>query len=136
MTTPGIAVDTSVTGGILATKFTVYVTNRYNCTRADSVLIIFKDCTGIEELEKPFFSEVYPNPNKGTFTLTILSKTPESLSLKLVNPLNTTIYEENNITVKGIFRKNFTFINLPSGIYFLEIRKNDGNVDHKIVIQK
>ncbi len=136
MTTSGIAVDTSVTGGINTTKFKVYVTNRYNCTRADSVLITFKDCTGIEDLEKPFFSEVYPNPNNGNFTLTIRSKTPESLALKFINPLNTTIYEEKNITVKGVFRKYFTFMNLPSGIYFLEIRKNDGNVDHKIVIQK
>jgi hypothetical protein len=41
-----------------------------------------------------------------------------------------------DIFVQGIFRKDFTFPNLPSGIYFLEIRKNDGNIDHKIVIQK
>jgi hypothetical protein len=135
-TTPEITVDTSVTGGVNTTKFKVYVTNKYHCTRADSVLISFKDCAGIEDLEKPFSSAIYPNPNKGNFTLTVHSKTPEFVSLKFVNPLNTLVFEENNIFVQGIFRKDFTFPNLPSGIYFLEIRKNDGNIDHKIVIQK
>jgi hypothetical protein len=136
MTTPSITVDTAVTGGVNTTKFKVYVTNEYHCTRADSVLISFKDCAGIEKLEKPFSSEVYPNPNKGNFTLFIRSRTPELVSIKFVNPLNTIVFEENYIFVQGIFRKNFTFPNLPSGIYFLEIRKNDGNIDHKIVIQK
>jgi hypothetical protein len=99
-------------------------------------MIIFKDCSGIEDLDQSFSSEVYPNPNKGSFTLTVHSKTPETIALKIINPLNTTIYEENNRLVKGSFRKNFSFTNLPSGIYFLEIRKNDGIIDHKIVIQK
>jgi hypothetical protein len=136
MTTPSIIVDTSVTHGINTTKFIVYVTNNWQCTGADSALIIFKACAGIEELEKSFLSEIYPNPNKGNFTLTIHSKTPESIDLKLINTLNAAIWEEKNIEVKGVFRKNFGFINLASGIYFLEIRKNEGNVVHKIVIQE
>lgn len=137
LTTPKIRVDTAVTGGANTTKFKVYVTSRYNCTRADSVLIVFKDCAGIEEIGKPFSSEVYPNPNKGEFSLTLHSQKPEILTLRFYNPLNFIVFEEDNVSLTDILRKTFSLQNLPSGIYFLEIEKRDGSrITEKILILK
>ncbi len=137
MTTPVITIDTSVTGGINSVKFKVYLTNKYNCKKADSVIITFKNCTGIEELENPFFSEVYPNPNDGAFTLTIQSQKPEILTLRLIDPLTIAVFEEKNVALRHVLRKTFSLPNLPSGIYLLEIQKTDGSrITEKILIRK
>jgi hypothetical protein len=135
-TTPDIIADLSTVGTPGSYWFKLIASNSVNCDSRDSVLIHFKDCLGIEDTGPVFTSEIYPIPNKGIFTLTILAKTEEKIDIRLLNSLNIPVYEEMNWIVYGKVLRTFDFTNLPSGVYFLELERKDGKILNKILIQK
>ena len=135
-TTPDIAADLSTVGAPGSHWFRLSATNPENCVARDSVLIHFKDCVGIEDPGPTFTSEIYPNPNNGTFSLSIRSKTQEIISLRLLNSLNIPVYEEKNWIISGKVLRVFDFSTLPAGVYFMKLERKDDNATFKILIQK
>ena len=135
-TTPDIAADLSTVGTPGSYWFRVVVKNHLNCSAADSMLIHFKDCLGIEEIGHAFLSEIYPIPNDGIFTLMIQAKAETTIDLKMLNLLNIPVYEEKNWVVSGKVRREFDFTRLPSGVYFLELERKEGKIIYKVLIQK
>jgi len=134
--TPDIVADISTVGTPGSYWFRLIASNLLNCSIKDSVLIHFKDCVGIEDREPAFFSEIYPIPNNGIFTLNIKTKTKENIGIKMVNSLNMPVYEEKNWAVSGKTLREFDFTNLPPGVYFLELERKEGKIVYKVLIQK
>ncbi|MCX6244338.1 MAG: T9SS type A sorting domain-containing protein [Bacteroidetes bacterium] len=134
-TTPDILVDTSITGGLGSYWFRLRITTLNNCSSSDSARITFRDCTGIPVMEEAIQCEVFPNPNNGTFTLKITSRTHCHLDMRLQNPLGLLILEEKNIDVAGTFIKNFELGQLPPGIYILSLQNGKDRENMKIVVR-
>ncbi len=134
LTTPGITIDTSMTGGYGSRWFRLQVTNSFNCYSSDSARVTFKDCTGINESGTYRF-EIYPNPNDGTFTVKIQNQNPGWVTIRLQNMLSIPVFEDKNIEVKGNFIKTYGLNDLSPGIYILTIETNKGENNIKMIIR-
>jgi len=134
--TPVIAIDTSVTGGIGEFLFKVLVRNLWNCSKNDSVQVTFKDCTGLEEYNETFFSEIYPNPSTGIFKLKLFSLTPETISVKIMDAKNIILSQTTETPVNRTWEKTFNLTKLSPGLYIISIVRNTEVIMKKIIILK
>jgi lysyl endopeptidase len=64
---------------------------------------------------------IYPNPNNGTFKLSIASSKEEELSVNIVNMLGSCVYKNNLKTQGSLTIQNIDMSNVPKGIYFIEL---------------
>jgi uncharacterized repeat protein (TIGR03803 family) len=71
---------------------------------------------------------IYPNPNKGQFTI---EETAANNELVITNILGELIYKTKTNSDKTEVSLN----NVPGGIYFLQINTEKGSISKKILIQ-
>ena len=134
-TTPDISADTSLTGGFGSFWFRATVTNPSLCSSKDSVKVTFKDCSGVEEIPRGFRYEVFPNPNTGTFTVTIHSPARELVNMQLKNSLGIILLEEKGSGGSGTFTKTFKLNHLSPGMYVLTLENHEGKHNIKVLIR-
>ena len=72
---------------------------------------------------------VYPNPNHGTFNVTVVKELRNSL-MKLIAPSGKIIAQ---FTISAM-QQQFSF-NVPAGVYFLQFTNNDFKTIKKIIVQ-
>ena len=90
---------------------------------------------GIVELKADISAEVYPNPNKGRFTLHIISASNEKLQLQVFSTIGKMIHSEE-LNVSGDVSKDIDLTHTPKGIYYLRLLSHDNMVlSRKIIIQ-
>jgi hypothetical protein len=134
-TTAVIIVDS--TGiGIGSQVFSVVVTGNNGCEGTDSVRITFKECAGINELAGNLRVSVSPNPNQGTFTLTLSSLVPETVNLHLIGTKGEKVMVIQGIEVHGTSQIPIHTENLPDGSYVGKVFNAAGQVLFKIIIQR
>ncbi len=90
--------------------------------------------SGVNEINQTGLT-VYPNPNKGKFTLNFNSK-KESVTIKILNSLGTIIYEEQNVAISDNLSKIIDLSNQPKGVYMLTVDDSQKTINQKIVIEK
>jgi hypothetical protein len=133
-TTPTINVD-SVGTGLLAKKINVFVTDNNGCTGKDSVMVSFKVCGGIDELQGVSV-QIFPNPSNGIFTLIVKAQKTEHLNLTILSPSGELVLSPGDITVNGMITEKLNLSQLSQGSYILQISNNTGKMIRKLVIQK
>ena len=79
--------------------------------------------------------DVYPNPTYNIFNVSFISKEIQSLSIRLLNLVGETIYEESLDKFVGEYTKQISLGDYSKGIYFLEIKDNQGIINKKIILQ-
>ena len=77
---------------------------------------------------------IYPNPNKGEFTLKFKSKTSNIIHIKINDITGRNIYHKS-YTIKGDFNNRIKLDNLSSGVYMLEASDGISKTTRKIVIE-
>jgi PKD repeat protein len=132
-TTPTLTVSGS-TAGAGHHAYSVTVSTPDGCVQTKIIWLTFEDCTGIANNASDIKANIYPNPNKGAFTLELNSGKTEVVSIKVLNALNATVYEENGISFNKSLVKNFNLNNLSSGIYFVIIQGADSKVIQKFSV--
>jgi hypothetical protein len=116
-----------------ATLMTRGINNCGNGEWSESFTLIVEDCTGIDEKNSANLS-VYPNPNNGTFNISITGN--ESVDVKLVNAIGEVVYLENGVQINGNTNKNIETSDLANGIYYLHIHGQTMNSMEKIIVNK
>lgn len=128
----GFASNSEDINGLLAGQYNVLVSDNVcpslNTTGAAHIWV-----TSVTELELADNIQVYPSPNRGTFTLKI-DNLRSHATLSIRNIVGQSIYQEqletNNI------QKQISLTNTAAGLYFIEIINEKGNKDTiKMVIQ-
>jgi hypothetical protein len=76
---------------------------------------------------------LYPNPNKGSFTIEFKELTG-SYSVEVFDVTGQTIYE-NNYDQSASLTQTINLQNTTTGVYFINIKTDNGLVTKKIVIQ-
>lgn len=107
------------------------VTDDYNCTLTDSILVTVVDCTaGISELGESSM-EIYPVPNNGSFQVTFEALTEET-QLVIIDA------QGKQITEKAVAKGETTVgmdIQVQPGIYFVRLISENAVTQRAISIQ-
>ena len=132
-TTPTIDVDSSGIG-IGSQEFSVVVTGANGCARTESITITFEECSGIKDIPGLQALKIYPNPNKGSFTVIVSSTQTLHVDIRILNSVGIIQFEEKDIKMEGLYRRDISLPQLKPGIYYLSLRNTDGVAMKKIVI--
>lgn len=90
--------------------------------------------TGIGDLEQNLGIEIYPNPNKGTFTLEMNVEEETYVNIYIFSSNNAIVYELNNINLSGNWSKRIDMSKQAAGMYNLRIENKGGAVSKQIII--
>jgi hypothetical protein len=75
---------------------------------------------------------VYPNPNNGKFTMQLLIVSSQ-WSVEVYNVLGENVYSQFNIKNPKF---SIDLSSLPNGVYFLQLKSEQGVFNSKVIIQK
>ena len=78
---------------------------------------------------------IFPNPNSGIFQFTLSVKTDENYHLEILNIAGAKIWEEELIPVSGKISNRVSLEqNLPKGIYFLKVNREEEEYSARILL--
>ncbi|MCW8941068.1 MAG: fibronectin type III domain-containing protein [Flavobacteriales bacterium] len=133
-TSQTIIVD-SATYGIGVHTFYVSVTDSVsNCLSKDTIVVEITTCVGIEDLSSTIDLNVYPNPNKGQFTLNLTTQNTTDLQIRITNIQGQEVFVKNNFDNINVINEEINIGNVK-GVYFLNIITNNEVVTKKIIVQ-
>jgi hypothetical protein len=116
-----VAVNPTVT-----TTYTVYSINSNSCLTSANFVLTVTDCIGIEETNSANdHVHVYPNPNNGSFYISLT----ETTEIILVNALGQTLKKYNT-------KETIEIKDLEEGIYFAIGKTENKQWRKKIVVSK
>ncbi|MBA3681704.1 MAG: T9SS type A sorting domain-containing protein [Bacteroidetes bacterium] len=122
-TNTAITVSPTVT-----TSYTVTGTTN-NCANTTIVTQNVSACTGITSVSaNPQALTIYPNPNKGDFTIS----TNSEMNLSIINNLGQLV---KNISITAANNYKASVTDLPNGIYFITSSDNK-SIKQKIIVAK
>jgi PKD repeat protein len=90
---------------------------------------------GCEELGSSMTATVMPNPNNGSFMLKATLPESENLVVRIYNLIGTVVYQETVSNAPVNLLKQVS-LNLPDGIYILNIRGESATVTRRIIVTK
>jgi hypothetical protein len=112
--------------------------NNFDRRSAFSVSLSFRTLANrvgeITESELPDM-EVYPNPNKGQFTLRYESTNENPVSILLVDALGREVYRNQTSAVTGTNEWMIEPQNLTSGVYMLRLKVGEMDKVIKVVVE-
>ncbi|MBL6663173.1 MAG: T9SS type A sorting domain-containing protein [Flavobacteriales bacterium] len=117
-----------------AGEYWLKVTASDGCTSIDTVKLSTKDCTSLEEAKDIQKLKIFPNPNNGTFNLSLNNFSEEKGSFEIVNTLGERVYVQD-LEFNESISQNFELNSLPKGIYFLNVKTESKYLVERLIIQ-
>ena len=127
---PG-ATDQTYTAIESGDYFVVVTINGCSSAESNHIDVI----VGIEDLKASGF-QVYPIPNDGRFTVTIVTPSKETYTISVFNNIGMKIFEEGNIVVNGTLNKAIDLKPVSQGIYSVVLQNGKKHIEKKILINK
>ncbi|HBI01791.1 MAG TPA: propanediol utilization protein [Flavobacterium sp.] len=117
-------------------NWTLRVTDFYNGDTGilNSWSVNFGCTLGNEEFETLQSFIVYPNPNKGNFTVSFDNPTDEMVTISVVDMRGRKIFE-NNYQSGSTFNQNIQLENAQSGVYLLNLTNGDRKEVKRIIVE-
>ena len=91
--------------------------------------------TGQQELQNTNIS-VYPVPNDGRFTVSIISPVQETFTIVVYNQIGAKIFELGDVHVNGTFEKQIDLRPVANGIYSVVFLNSEHKVVRKVLVNK
>lgn len=115
--------------------YSVMVTDSNGCTTFADFEVDPSTSAG-EEIEKLVSLQIFPNPNNGSFHISLQGE-PFSASFDMVvrDQLGRSVYLEHLPKFTGSFERDVTLDALSSGIYFLGFGSGDKVIYRKLIIE-
>jgi hypothetical protein len=110
------------------------VVNLNGCN-SDTSNHVYVLITGKEELQTGTIT-IYPVPNQGRFTVSIVSPSQDVFIVSVYNSLGETIQEVRDIRVNGRHDQNIDLGLAATGIYTVVIRNGNGHLTRKVVVNR
>jgi hypothetical protein len=125
---PGASTQNYTVFPTITATYTLTGTDVNGCSKKVTVTQLVATCIGIEEQnDVAGLLSIYPNPNKGEFTI------------QAAAPMNISIVNELGQLVRSFSiqeRSSVSVSNLASGIYFILAEKDGNVVSSKMIIEK
>jgi hypothetical protein len=110
----------------------VTVTNTDNCTGTDTVLVNVSVCTGIANNEHESDVIIAPNPNNGTFMISITNTHNASLNMEIFSVEGQQV-QSQVITRPG--GEQIDVSHLAKGVYFIQLTDADKRLVKRMIIE-
>lgn len=115
--------------------YTVTIGNAEGCLSTDSTTVIEQPCVGIAEGESAIAIDLYPNPNRGEFTLNINNASADQMSYTFMS-LDGKLVKSGLISLNGgNSTEVFQFNGQSSGLYIMSITTNDEVFIKRVIIE-
>ncbi len=113
-------------------SYTLALSNEQCQTKSDSFYVEF---TNITSVKRDISLEVYPNPNKGRFTVAINGSQWKQMVISLQDVTGRQIYREQGKKTGDKWSRTFNFTDEPAGVYFLTIRGDGRHLKRKVIFR-
>lgn len=80
--------------------------------------------------------EVFPNPSTGVFTLEIAGRRYEPLQVEVMNQVGQVVWRETMTPSQNVEHFQVNLGEVPSGLYFVNVKGNGGSLTEKITVTK
>lgn len=114
----------------LSTGTYTYYAEAVTCTTSVNrtpIVINVSACTGINELDVLSFTRIYPNPNNGSFKISL----SENVTIEVLDAFGKTIHSE----LLPIGESTVDVRDLYQGIYFVKVKSNSAEKTFKLIKQ-
>jgi PKD repeat protein len=91
--------------------------------------------TGVKENSNSFNARIFPNPNSGTFIVSMNTTKATVADLTVTNTAGAVFYKETGVSINGQMQKTIQLSNIASGIYYLTVQNADSKSVQKIVVK-
>ena len=105
------------------------------CEGMDSVSIQVNACVGLAENILANGVSVYPNPNNGTFIVSVNVNVDE-LTLEMLDLQGRVVFSSIENNIQSGFTKQLNMENVANGVYMLRVTTNKEQVSLKVAVQK
>ena len=105
------------------------------CEGMDSVSIQVNACVGLAENILANGVSVYPNPNSGTFIVSVNVNVDE-LTLEMLDLQGRVVFSSIENNIQSGFTKQINMENVANGVYMLRVTTNMEQVSLKVAVQK
>ncbi len=134
-TLPLITVDSTGTG-VGTKELSLMVTDNHNCQNADVIMVTFKDCTGISEVNDALKFEIYPNPVKETLNLQIETSVYTEFHIRILNASGQEVLKAEPVGTKDKSTTKLDVNTFMDGTYLLELSNGTSKLIRRFVISK
>ena len=101
----------------------------------DDFSIDISTITALSSIDKSVSLNVYPNPNKGVFTLNVNTTNVKELNIQVLNAQGQVVYTKNNFKNIANVNEQIDLSNNAKGIYFINVTSDKGVKTHKVIVQ-
>ena len=133
-TSPTLTVDSTTFGMGVHTISVEVVDSTNSCVSRDTIVVEITTCVGIEDLASTVDLNVYPNPNKGQFTLNLTTQNTTDLQIRITNIQGQEVFVKNNFDNINVINEEINIGNVK-GVYFVNIITNNEVITKKIIVQ-
>jgi len=123
------------TAGTGAQVLTYSFTDVNGCSNTMLLTVNVNVCTGVEATSLSNGVNVFPNPNNGSFTLSVNANVGD-LKIEIVDMEGQVVYSSSESNVNAGFTKQISMGNMANGIYLLRLTANGEQQIEKISVQK
>eukprot|EP01029_Cantina_marsupialis_P014808 TRINITY_DN3243_c0_g2_i4.p1 TRINITY_DN3243_c0_g2~~TRINITY_DN3243_c0_g2_i4.p1 ORF type:complete len:2512 (-),score=483.53 TRINITY_DN3243_c0_g2_i4:4191-11726(-) len=94
--------------------------------------VMIATVTGIEEITESS-TRVFPNPTDGPLNIVLGDEIEGEVIIDVLNIIGSSQYNTTLTKSRGQFETKLDITDMPSGIYMIRIRTNDGDIVRKVV---
>ena len=123
-----------LTGGSLGTV-TVTASANDGSGISGSTIITVTNTIGITNVDDQQNTTVYPNPSNGRFTIEVQSTGVQDIDVVITNVVGQQVLLEKLTQINGTYQKEIDLKGYSPGVYTLQLRTDDGEVNKRIVIE-
>jgi len=110
------------------------VTNEFDCSTEESVIITFDECSGINELGMSNWS-IYPNPSNGYVELELNSNDKRELLIEIVSLQGQVVYKETMNVAYGTNVHQLDLTGLSPQAYLIILKNNNEQIVKRLIIE-
>lgn len=128
-------IDASCNGIPGVETFGVEVLDINGCAGNDEVIISFMPVTGIDNPQKNYQVNIFPNPNNGSFILQMNDFPEMNYKIKVYNSLGEIMLETSRHNSLKNLQNVIELETNQKGIYYLQITGENLNIVSKVILQ-
>jgi hypothetical protein len=92
--------------------------------------------TNLDEIGEEEIFTIFPNPNKGSFTLELKGKDYGSIEVSIYDISGTLISRQESISGENGYTGNYNLSAYPQGMYFVKVSCNSGVFVEKVLVNR